>query len=83
MFISQLEGLLKRCELISSPAQIFNCDETGIGSKIATRTKAYGQKGTSVYQKKVRLDKNDHMSQTVYIRVIGNCRTHTVHIIQS
>ena len=54
MFISQLEGLLKCCELIASPAQIFNCDETGIGSKITSRTKAYGQKRTSVYQKKVR-----------------------------
>ena len=46
---------MKRQNLIDCPSQIYNCDETGIGSKISSRCKAYGAKGSSVYQKKVML----------------------------
>ena len=39
--------------LLYHPQQIWNCDESGVSSHVATREKAYGVKGETKYQQKV------------------------------
>ena len=48
-----VEDVLKRNNLLEKPSQIWNCDESGISSHVATREKAYGVKGETKYQQKV------------------------------
>ena len=40
---------------MDKPQCIFNCDESGVNSRIATREKAYGVRGETSYQEKVHL----------------------------
>ena len=48
-----VEDVLKRNNLLEKPSQIWNCDESGISSHVATHEKAYGVKGETKYQQKV------------------------------
>ena len=48
-----VEDVLKRNNILENPSQIWNCDESGISSHVATREKAYGVKGETKYQQKV------------------------------
>ena len=48
-----LESQLKRLNILDQPDHLFNCDESGINSHVATREKAYGVKGEQTFQQKV------------------------------
>ena len=47
------ESELKKLHLMDKPHCIYNCDESGVNSRIATREKAYGVRGERLYQEKV------------------------------
>ena len=49
------ERELKRLGLESQPERIFNCDDTGVSSHVASRKRAYGPKGKTMYQQKVNI----------------------------
>ena len=44
---------MKKYNLMDKPHQVWNCDESGVSSHVATREKAYGIKGETKYQQKV------------------------------
>ena len=52
VFLSECE--LKKLNVMDKPHCIFNCDESGVNSRIATREKAYGVRGETSYQEKVK-----------------------------
>ena len=51
------ESQLKRLEIMDKAERLFNCDESGINSHIATREKAYGVRGEQTFQEKVNMKK--------------------------
>ena len=53
LFILFTETLLRKFQLFDKLDQIFNADETGISSHVASRERAYGEVGSQLCQKKV------------------------------
>ena len=60
------ERLLKKLDILDKSAQVFNCDETGMTSKVSTRVKAYARKGSAVYQKKVIMHALPHKFKPIF-----------------
>ena len=69
LFILFTEALLRKLQLFDKPGQIFNADETGISSHVTSRERAYGEVGSQLCQKKVKIFTIAKLHQLSYFSI--------------